>query len=187
MVAEAGGAPIILPHCLDRLGEYVRLCGGFVLTGGDDLRLEEFGVPTHPEARLIDPERQAFEIALLRAISPARPVLGVCLGMQLMALTAGGSLDQHLPDSLPSHEQHWGHRTHLVEGEIGRGAVLSHHRQAVADPGRLAVIGQAPDGVIEAVADRSCAFRVGVQWHPERTGAGPLGRGLFERLIEACR
>ena len=64
--------------------------------------MERWGVPTHPRAKPVDGRRQAFEVALLEALDahPARPVLGVCLGMQLMALHAGGGLDQHLPDSL---------------------------------------------------------------------------------------
>lgn len=187
LVAEAGGAPIILPHRLDRLEEYLRLCAGLVLTGGDDPRTEEFGEATHPKATPIDPQRQAFEVALLRAAPPDRPLLGVCLGMQLMALVAGGRLDQHLPDTLPTHAEHWGQKRHAIEGPIGRGEILSHHRQAVSDPGSLDVTARAPDGVIEAVRDPSCRWRVGVQWHPERTGEGPLGRGLFVILVQSCR
>ncbi len=186
MVAESGGTPIILPHRLDRLDEYLKLCAGFILTGGDDPRMEEFGAATHAKATPLDPQRQAFEVALLRAAPADLPLLGVCLGMQMMALVAGGTLDQHLPDTLPSHDSHWGQKTHAVEGEIGRGLVLSHHRQAVADPGRLVVVARAPDGVIEAVADPACRFRLGVQWHPERTADPHLGRSLFARLVKSC-
>lgn len=187
MIVLAGGTPIILPHRLERLDDYLRLCAGFVLSGGDDPRMEEFGQPTDPRATPLDPERQAFEVALIRAIRPDRPTLGVCLGMQLMALVAGGDLDQHLPESLPTHEQHWGQRIHSVQGSIGCGEVLSHHRQAVSAAGSLEVTGKSPDGVIEAVRDPRCGFFVGVQWHPERTTDRLLGIGLFERLVKACR
>ncbi len=186
LVAEAGGTPVILPHRLDRLGEYLEWCAGFVLTGGDDPKMEEFGSATHPKATPLDPQRQAFEVALIRAAAPTQPILGVCLGMQLMALVAGGRLDQHLPETHAGHEAHWGQKTHPVSGDLGTGAVLSHHRQAVADPGRLKVVARAHDGLIEAVADPACRFRLGVQWHPERTADPPLGRLLFGRLVESC-
>lgn len=187
MVAEAGGIPIILPHRAERINDYIQICDGLVLSGGDDPRMEEFGVATHPKATPVDSQRQAFEVALLRAAPSDQPVLGVCLGMQLMALVAGGRLDQHLPDTLASHDQHWGQKRHAVAGSIGRGEILSHHRQGVSDPGRLVVTARAPDGLIEAVADPACRWRVGVQWHPERSGEGPLGRGLFVLLIDSCR
>lgn len=186
MIAKAGGTPVILPHRMERLADFVRLCAGFVLSGGDDPRMEEFGQPTHPLATPLDPERQAFELALLRAIGPDQPTLGVCLGMQLMALVGGGDLDQYLPETLASHETHWGQKIHEVSGTIGAGMVLSHHRQAVSCPGRLEIAATSPDGVIEAIRDPLCSFRIGVQWHPERTADAALGEGLFRGLITAC-
>ncbi len=186
MIAQAGGVPIILPHRLECLDAYLHLCAGFVLSGGDDPRMEEFGRPTHPRATPLDSDRQAFEVALLRAISPDQPALGVCLGMQLMALVAGGDLDQYLPETLPTHEQHWGQKIHEISGTIGSGLVLSHHRQAVSSPGRLEIAATSPDGVIEAIRDPACRFRVGVQWHPERTADDALGAGLFRGLIGHC-
>lgn len=187
MVIRAGGAtPILLAPDIRLVDSYLALCDGFVFTGGDDPRMEPFGVATHPEAKLVNDDRQAFETALLQRVG-ARPTLGVCLGMQLMALTSGGGLDQHLPDLLATHETHWGKRTHRVEGAIGNGEIQSHHRQAVNDPGSLDVVASAPDGVIEAIRDSSRPFFVGVQWHPERSGDGPLGAGLFAELVRAAR
>jgi len=186
MILQAGGVPIIIPHRLECLDAYLHLCAGLILSGGDDPRMEEFGRPTHPLATPLDPDRQAFEVALLRAVPPDQPTLGVCLGMQLMALVAGGDLNQRLSETLPSHEQHWGQKIHEVGGPIGAGRVISHHRQAVSDPGGLEVIGTSPDGVIEAICDPTCRFRVGVQWHPERTADDSLGAGLFRGLVAAC-
>jgi putative glutamine amidotransferase len=57
----------------------------------------------------------------------------------------------------------------------------------MTDAGRLTIVGRSPDGLIEAVADPSHAFRLGVQWHPERTPSGPLGLDLVEHFIAACR
>lgn len=187
MIAQAGGTPIVLPHQVERLDEYLALCAGFVFSGGDDPRMEHFGRATHPLATPLHPERQAFEVALLERLPRERPALGVCLGMQLMALVAGGDLHQRLPETLPTHEQHWGQKLHAISGAIGTGEVQSHHRQAVSDPGRLEVAAVSNDGVIEALVDPACPFRVGVQWHPERTIDAALGLGLFERLVAACR
>ncbi|MFG0329493.1 MAG: gamma-glutamyl-gamma-aminobutyrate hydrolase family protein [Phycisphaerales bacterium] len=184
-VDRAGGLPFILPHRVELVGHYLGCCHGFILTGGDDPRMEAFGEPTHPKAKPIDAERQDFEVELLRAADD-HPTLGVCLGMQLMALVRGGRLDQHLPDTLPTAATHWDGGTHAVTGMLGEGFVHSHHRQAITDPGGLEIAATATDGVIEAVRDPKRPFFVGVQWHPERMDDEPLGAGLFRALVMAC-
>jgi putative glutamine amidotransferase len=188
LVARAGGMPLILPCRCECLADYLELCDGFLLSGGDDPNTERWGVPMHARARPIDPERQAFELGLLDALAnrPEKPALGVCLGMQLMALHAGGTLDQYLPDTLPSAADHWGRKTHPVFGPLGEGPVHSHHRQAMVDPGALRVVARAPDGVIEAVQAVERPLYLGVQWHPERTEEATLGFNLIRRLVEAA-
>lgn len=190
MIERAGGLPIVLPCLLDRVDEFLELCEGIVLTGGDDPITTTWGVPMHPKAKPLDPRRQAFELALLAALDrrDRKPVLGVCLGMQLMGLHSGGTLNQHLPDSLATADVHWEKRTHAIEGELGRGIVHSHHRQALSDAGALRVVARAPDGVIEAVLreDRDASY-LGVQWHPERTEDDRLGFALFEQLVNEAR
>ena len=187
MVLEAGCVPILLPCHVESIPEYLACCDAFVSTGGDDPDMEPFGAPNHPKATLIDPRRQAFELALLTHLEDTEhPLLAICLGMQLMALHAGGDLDQHLPDTLETAALHWDGATHPIEGEMGIGDVYSHHRQAIIDPGRLEVVARAPDGVIEAVRDPLRPTRLGVQWHPERTASGTFGRGLFENLADSA-
>lgn len=201
-VAAAGGLPILLPPVPELAPAMLATCRGVVLSGGDNPRTEPFGPhhdPTHPEAGKspVPPERQAFETALLRALlrqpEPV-PALGVCLGMQMMALVAGGRLEQHLPDTLGDRaDAHWAaEHGVLPEGpqrlawRPSGATVHSHHRQAVRDPGALTVIARAPDGVIEAVADPAHPFYVGVQWHPERTADPAAGASLFEALVRAA-
>jgi len=113
--------------------------------------------------------------------------------MQLMALLAGGRLDQFLPDHLPSAPDHAGNRRHPVR-PVARPAppwlpqtreVVSAHRQAVADPGNLRRLAEAPDGVLEAIDEPTRRFWVGVQWHPER--AEPFNPEIFEALVQAAR
>jgi len=187
MIVSAGGVPIILPCIASCVGDYLDICDGFVFTGGDDPIMTRWGIPMHPNANPLDPARQEFELALLEALErlPAKSVLGVCLGMQLMGLHAGGQLDQYLPDSCATADAHWSKGCHLIEGELGRGQVHSHHRQALTDAGSLRVVASAPDGVIEGVTDDRRRFYVGVQWHPERTADAALGAGLFVRLVES--
>jgi putative glutamine amidotransferase len=187
---QAGAVPILLPTHPPLLAAHVELCDGFVLTGGDDPLMERFGVASDPRSTPVHPDRQAYELALLDLLErerPGAPVLAVCLGMQFMGLHAGGALDQHLPDHLPSHANHAGDKPHAIVGEIGAGTVVSHHVQALTEAGRLRVIGRAHDGVIEAVDDPARAFYLGVQWHPERTDDPALGVGLFQRFVSACR
>jgi putative glutamine amidotransferase len=216
-VALAGGVPILLPppgaRATDSLKESVSspdsmnaeplhaiarahldLCHAIVFTGGPDPRTERYGEPTHPAAEPLHPDRQRYEEALLTALDERRaiPVLGVCLGMQLMALHAGGSLNQHLPDDTPTHADHMNDRLHAIVPIAGApipsvgGAITSHHHQAVRNPGRLRIIARAPDGVIEAIDDPARHFYLGVQWHPERTTDPALGARLFERLIRSA-
>ena len=230
IVAESGGLPFLLPHDPDLVDAYLNHCHAVILTGGVDPRTERFGCPTDPRARPIDPRRQDFELALIDALerSPHKPVLGVCLGMQLLALHRGGRLFQYLPEVLETSQIHAGYKPHDVIGEFcdsvlwwngrppGRGceatsqpadavndagvqdnhrsppstgsvSVISNHRQAVADPGDLRVVGRSRDGVIEAVDDPQRPFYLGVQWHPERGDDGPLNQGLFRGLVAAAR
>lgn len=191
-IAAAGALPILLPPIPNLAASHASLCHGFVFTGGDDPRTEEFGVPTHPAAKPIHPQRQAYELALLNLLRnshPQTPVLGICLGMQMMSLHAGGSLNQHLPDSLPTAAQHRGMHD-ISPGPTSvlrllRGPVWSNHHQAVQNPGNLAVLATSPDGVVEAVADPGRPFYCGVQWHPERTPNNQLGSEIFAQLAAA--
>ena len=208
-VARAGGVPMMLPppgevseaDATEIARTLVALCDAIVLSGGDDPRTEPFGVPTHPKANPVHPDRQRFETAILAALHerPDMPILGVCLGMQMMALVAGGTLNQYMPDTTPTHADHWDDHEHPIitciqSSPLGEdttsdavlGRVTSRHRQAVSDPGSLRVIARAQDGIIEAIDAPNRPFFVGVQWHPERTVEHRLGRGLFDSLVVAA-
>ena len=206
-VAKAGGLPVLLPQEVELVAHYVEHFDGLILTGGDDARTEAFGDPAHPLSRCIEPRRQEFELALLDALMarPQRPVLGVCLGMQIMALHAGGRLNQHLPDTLANAvEIHQNDNRHSVvvseadsamlsgrsqkvsqQPDIPGQSVVSSHHQAVTNAGRLRVVALSTDGVIEAIDDPIRPFYVGVQWHPERGGEGFFNLDLIKRFVEA--
>lgn len=194
-VAAAGGLPLVLPPSTSVDPEVLPLLNGLVLAGGADLEPRRYDAQPHPQTSGWRPDRDAGELAVLDgALGRDLPVLGICRGLQIMTVHAGGSLEQHLPDVV-GHERHRpepgvfgehdvrlapGSEVHRVLGETMR--VKSYHHQGVADAGRLVVTGWADDGAVEAVEVPGHRFAVGVLWHPE---AGDDPR-LFEALVAAA-
>jgi len=192
-VTLAGGRVVLLPP--DDDADVLRALDGLVLTGGADVGPELYGVEREP---LTDtrPDRDAAEMRLVRrALELDMPVLGVCRGMQLLAVAAGGRLHQHLPDVL-GHEKHrpapgvYGeHEARFVPGSRIAGlmgadvGIHCYHHQGVADAGTLTVTGRAEDGLAEAVEDPNHRFVLGVQWHPEVI----RDERLFGALVAAAR
>ena len=169
---------------------------GIMFTGGSDVDPALYGESPHPTTH-VKPERDTAEMMLMRAaIAEGLPMLGICRGLQLMAVAYGGRLHQHLPDVLghhghrPLHGPKFGeHAVRLRPGSRAAGIlgdavmVNSFHHQGVADPGRLAATGWSPeDDLIEVVEDPALPFAIGVQWHPEDTN----DFRLFAALVEAA-
>lgn len=200
-VERAGGLVVLLPPGPDpdrTVAWVLAHAAGVVLPGSaTDLHPSWYGQdPLFPEAERDDP-RADLEIRLARAcLAGGRPILGVCGGMQVLAVAAGGSLVQDIPTQVPGSMEHvqptdprttW-HPVHLEAGRLravyGRAGVEvnSTHHQAVSDAGRLRVTGRAPDGVVEAVEAPDHPFAIGVQWHPELVAPAP-----YEALLEAAR
>lgn len=200
-VAEAGGIPVYLaaPGPAE-----AQLAGvdGLLVPGGPDFLP---GAP-YPEGVRFSPAPEAqlaFDRALLAAArARALPVLGVCYGMQLLALESGGALHHHVPFDLPGALEHQHadpaarHPVALVAGTrlaklfgVAELAVNTRHHQAVSEPGcGLVVAARSPDGLIEAIeaADGEAPFLLGVQWHPESLER-PHRAALFGAFVSACR
>ena len=194
VVAKAGGVPIVLPPRAELRGAMLDRLDGVIITGGDDIDVSRrFGVPLHPKAACMDPERQDAEFALLEALDarPDFPVLGICLGMQLMGVHRGNALIQHLGDLLADAERHREGAEHDIAAVAGSpltsGPVSSYHHQALEEARGFQVIAWSDDGLIEAIIDPTRHFYLGVQWHPERTPADPTGLDVVRLLVEASR
>ncbi len=202
----AGGLPLLLPFKTDLslIPQYVDLLDGLLLTGGNDLDPATYGQPWNPNAVPIDSDRQKFDLALLAEVERRRmPVLGVCLGCQIMNVHRGGSLHQFLPevprsDDLEHRKIGEELRRHPAQldlaSQIGRAigqreiSVNTYHKQAVDRLGSgLRVIATAPDGVIEGFEDPAFPLFAAVQWHPERLTAEAEHLAPFKLLVEKAR
>ena len=203
-VLAAGGLPIVLPYSEDASApqEALDLCDGLVITGGAfDIPAELYGAHAGVRMGPLKRGRTAFEQRVLRAALAADvPVLGVCGGMQLLAVELGGTLFQDIVQEVPGaldHEQRNdprepGHAARIVPGSelasiVGRSEieVNSTHHQAVKDPGRARVCAVAPDQIVEAI-ELPDQFALGVQWHPELL-AGNEHLALYRALVERAR
>jgi putative glutamine amidotransferase len=136
---------------------------------------------------------------LKSALHRSLPVLGICGGEQLLAVALGGTLIQHIPDSVPDalpHEQTTPHTEPAHPVRILEGTLLhriagptmrvnTSHHQAVKSPGRAMVNAWAPDGVIEGIEGAESKFCLGVQWHPEYL-VDEGDKAIFAALIAAC-
>ena len=131
-VARAGGVPVLLPPQAPTSAPYaVERLDGLVVTGGADVDPARYGAEPHPRTAGWRVDRSTWEVALLAAADArALPVLGICRGMQLMAVQRGGRLQEHLPDKL-------GPRVALTRrGRVRRRGCAHLARQSVADAGR---------------------------------------------------
>ena len=194
-VVRAGGNPLLISPLTD-VEPLVDLIDGWLIPGGDDIDSVHFNQELHPMARLQHPSRWDGESRLYSLIDPALPVLGICYGCQFLNVKRGGSLIQHVPDSV-GHEEHSGgtmQKYSVTESSILNRATgvtsiegKSYHHQAVDEvaPG-LIVSALAKDGTIEAIEDQSKPFWLGVQWHPERTPDDAATQSLFKMFIEAA-
>jgi putative glutamine amidotransferase len=200
--ATGGRAVLITPDEPDT--DIIESLDGIVFSGGNDIDPAHWGAERHP-ATDVDGVRDASELMLMKgALAAGLPLLGVCRGMQLMAVATGGTLHQHLPDVIGDerHQAEAGtdplaadasaygrHDVVTGPGTLAHALLGAHltvnsfHHQAVDDPGTFTATGWCPDDrVIEVVEDRRHPFALGVQWHPERTG----DLRVFAALVEAA-
>lgn len=206
-ISRAGGLPVLLDPAADEqaIREYAGLLDGLMLAGGGDVEPHHFGQEPIEQLGETTPLRDRFELALLKeAAQMGLPVFGICRGLQVMNVSAGGTLYQDLktqhPErglSLMEHKQTAAYEvpTHkvaimqnsllssLYAGDEDTAMVNSMHHQAidrVSPEYRVTAVGR--DGVVEAIEHRSRKNWFAVQWHPERL-EDRLSRSLFETFV----
>jgi len=194
-VRNAGGRPVLIPpddidaDVLDRLD-------GLVIAGGADVNPELYGATPEEGTDVPRRDRDAGEMLLFQAARERDlPVLGICRGMQIMAVAAGGALIQDIPSASGSAIHRPGpgkfsDHTARFESDskistiVGASTIVnSSHHQSVSSPGDLRVTGWAEDDTIEALEDPTKKFVVGLQWHPEARDE----ERVFKAFVEACR
>ncbi len=197
-VRASGGVPVLLPPALDA-GDAAALLpklDGLILAGGADIGPTRYRAEAGPHTAGWRDDRDASELALLGAARDrALPTLGICRGMQLMAVAAGGTLAQHVPD-IVGHQGHspapgvYGRTSVEVAPASQLGGILGervtvpcHHHQSVDEHPTFAPVARAADGLLEAIENPDLPFWVAVQWHPETD----TDRRLFEALVAAAR
>ena len=198
-IEAAGGVPVLLPPSApgdEAASSLVARLDGLLISGGADVSPARYDEEPHATTTTWRDDRDEWELALLAAADRGRKaVLGVCRGMQVMAVGAGGSLDQHLPD-LVGHEQHnpggdrFGSTSvrvedgSLLQGLVGdRLDVHCHHHQGVRSHPGFQAVAWAGDGTLEAMEQPGDRFCLAVQWHPEMAADA----GLFVGLVMAAQ
>ena len=199
--ARAGGLPVVLPYGPAFVDAYADLVDGLVVTGGMfDIHPARYGAKPRGDVVTKD-NRTDFEQAMLRvALDRDIPVLGICNGMQLLAITLGGGLIQHIPSEVPDALRHMARETpfspehdvaivpgtflHQTSGlDVVR--VNSVHHQSVLEGIGYRIAARAADGVVEAIEVPERSFCLGLQWHPEY-GTSSADEAILSAFIQAA-
>ncbi|MGA9716498.1 MAG: gamma-glutamyl-gamma-aminobutyrate hydrolase family protein [Aeromicrobium sp.] len=196
-IEAAGGVAVLLPPGgPDTAPSVVARLDALVIAGGADVDPGRYAAAPHDRTSGWREDRDGWELALLDAAwDRGLPALGICRGMQVMAVHAGGTLEQHVPD-IVGHEQHSPGGPQFGEVEVDvtpgsrlsaaigdRGEVACHHHQSVREHPGFVATAHAADGMLEAMERPDLPFWLAVQWHPETRADA----GLFRALVEAAR
>lgn len=208
-IERVGGCPVILPivNELPSLLSVLNVLDGILFTGGSDIDPMYYGELPQYALGHINPVRDKHEIALCKhVLNKMRiPVLGICRGLQLLNVTAGGTLYQDLkednvgtfnhtllnyPKYYPTHAVNIkdGSKLHRIF-ESTRIVTNGFNHQAVKDIAEgFLITMEAEDRVVEGIEYDGERFIVAVQWHPEMM----LDRSdefliLFRKFVEQCQ
>ena len=203
-VELAGGVPLLLPIVFGYESALAQLSAvdGLLLTGGPDVDPWLYGEEPLAQLGTVNHARDRYELSVIKAADELKiPVLGICRGVQMLNVAAGGSLYQEISlidgcnlkhfQTTAQRDVLWHSVTteadSALAGIVGAGKlqVNSYHHQAVkaAAPGYV-VTARSQDGVVEAIERQGSRFVVGVQWHPELLSASvPSMLALFRALV----
>ena len=198
-VVQAGGIPVIIPpvNNTDVIINTLEHIDGLLLSGGGDYNPLFCGEEPSPRLGGINCKRDLPELLITQlAYNRQLPILGICRGIQTLAIALGGKVSQDISDTAKvkhSQDADRGEPTHSIN--IEKESTLYHlfdqqeticvnsfHHQAVSDPGqRFHITARATDGIIEAMESQEFKSIIGVQWHPECMGTD--GQPLFRWLV----
>jgi len=197
-IVEAGGTPVIIPPVSDKASILSTLdrIDALLLSGGADYNPLYAG--EEPSAKLggINAERDLPELLIAQlAYNRQMPILGICRGIQTLAMAMGGHVKQDISDIQTikhSQDADRAQATHSVS--VATDSTLyniykeetifvnSFHHQAVDEPGaHFRTVAKSADGMIEAIESTEFKSVIGVQWHPECLGED--GLPLFQWLV----
>lgn len=155
----------------DNYKQLVDMCDGIIFQGGDDFEKYD-----------MDALKYIYDIN--------KPVLGICLGMQLMGVLFNGNMidiENHKKKLNYVHEVKLKRNSELYniyKSDIIK--VNSRHKSIIKNT-NLNVVGISNDGYIEAIEDMNKKFFIGVQWHPESmTIYDKKQNNLFKYFIKSC-
>jgi len=201
----AGGRPVVLPAdttWIDEPDDVLDIVDALLVVGGNDIDPTHYGQEPHASIGAISARRDAVELALVRrAVARDVPLLGICRGVQVLNVALGGTLDQHLADTIDvsphrlSDSEFGMHEVATVPGTLAhrlvgdRLRVHSHHHQGIDELGEGFMVSgwSVSDNLVEAIEFPGHPFVLGVLWHPEEdvrsrvvgalVGAARLGVG----------
>lgn len=198
-VVDAGGIPVLIPPVDDTavIINTLEQIDGLILSGGGDYNPLWTAEEPQQQLRHINAERDLPELLITRlAFNRQIPMLGICRGMQTLALALGGKVSQHISAAIKhSQEADRSEPTHSISIEPGsilhdiyateKLYVNSFHHQAVCETGtRFKATAVAPDGIVEGMESTEHKSVVGVQWHAE--WMEQEGLKLFQWLVECA-
>ena len=206
-VERAGGIPVMLPICADieTIKEVVSRLDGLLVSGGHDVNPQEYGQRIKGYCGTIIPARDRQDIELTKYVlnETDKPILGICRGIQIVNVAAGGTLYQdleiegkfehHFNDMYPlnhiSHEVETkeGTKLHEIFGKETVGVNSFHHQAVKALADGFSVSAVSSDGVTEGIEKAGDRFVVATQWHPEMMSDSDEQQAIFRAFIGACK